>query len=92
MRQVATVNAWKWIHEALITEMEDRSINDDWVQRERIAVVVAANQWAEIQGLPGRVSLNDVERVEPRAMGHVDYARKLALEVAELLAGDKDAS
>jgi hypothetical protein len=42
------------------------------------------NQWAGAHGYR-TVTIHDVERVEGRAVGHVDYASKLALYVAELV-------
>lgn len=61
----------------------------DWIERERTTVAVAANEWATSHG--GRtVTVEDVERVEVLAVGHVDYARKLALYVAELTCAGVD--
>lgn len=72
---------------ALSAEMDKRSKSDglDWIDNERTAVAVAANQWAASHGRNATVTTADVERVEVRAVGHVDYARKLALYVAELV-------
>ena len=56
-----------------------------WTAGEHMAVAVAANTWAEANGLRNRVTVADVERVETMALGHIDYGRKLALYVAELL-------
>ena len=57
----------------------------EWVELERVELAVAANQWAEAHGLPTRVTRDDIERFETTALGHVDYASKLCLYVAELL-------
>ena len=59
-----------------------------WIEDERLAITNAANDWATAHGLP-TVTVNDVERIEHMAMGHVDYATKLALYVAELVYGMK---
>lgn len=77
----------EFIFDALVRKMQERSDRrvDAWVRAERMAVAVAANRWAEAHGMGRRVTVDDVERVETMAMGHVDYARKLALYVAELL-------
>lgn len=58
-----------------------------WVESERMAVAVAANQWAEAHGIARRVTVEHVESVESMAMGHVDYASKLALYVSDLVLG-----
>jgi hypothetical protein len=57
----------------------------EWIEAERFAVAVAANQWATAHPPAYTVSVEDVERVEQLAVGHVDYASKLALYVAELV-------
>lgn len=74
-----------YIYEALVRAMDDRANHVDWVERERMAVVVAANEWATAHPSSRTVSVMDVERVEVLAVGHVDYATKLALYVAELV-------
>src|SRR6266704_5262302 len=75
-----------FILSALIETMEDRSrIGVDWVTNERNAVAVAANKWAEAHGSERRITVEDVERIEGNAIGHVDYASKLALYVAEFI-------
>lgn len=73
------------IHTALLDEMRHRTQQPDWINRERAAVADAANRWAQQHQLDRAVSVADVERVETGAIGHVDYARKLAWYVAELL-------
>lgn len=77
----------EFIKAALVDEMAKRSQAKDleWVDNERLAVALAANRWASAHGISARVSVHDVERVEPRAVGHVDYASKLSLYVADLL-------
>jgi hypothetical protein len=76
----------EYIHADLVEEMgqraKDRTL--DWIERERFAVVEAANRWALAFGYP-TVTMTDVERVEQMAVGHVDYATKLPLYVAELV-------
>lgn len=71
---------------ALKDAMGERRGREDWVEFERQAVAMAANEWAQAHGYERRVTVDDVERIEVRAVGHVDYARKLALYVAEFVA------
>lgn len=75
------------ILEALLDEMKRRSRNPNtWETRERTAVVIAANKYAYKHKLKG-VTTDDVLDVERLAVGHTDYALKLALYVAELIHG-----
>ncbi len=69
---------------ALCAAAEDRSASD-WVERERVVVATSANAWAQAHGYPQRVTVDDVERIEVQAVGHVDYASKLALYIAEFV-------
>ena len=70
-----------------------REYNDHgWVVNERKAMAIAANNFAAAHGISRRITVDDVERVEQRAVGHVDYASKVSLYVAELLVlGSSDA-
>ena len=70
------------IHQALVKQMTHRRTDKRWVETERMAVALEANKWATAHGWR-TVTVDDVERVEVRAVGHVDYATKLALYVAE---------
>jgi predicted regulator of amino acid metabolism with ACT domain len=70
--------------EALIATAADRSA-PNCEERERAAVCIAANQWAEAHGINRRVTVSAVERVEHQALGHSDYMSKLALYVAEAI-------
>lgn len=63
---------------------------DDWVEFERLTITVAANAWAVAHGSTDTITVADVERVEGLAMGHSDYASKLALYVAELIHGVRE--
>lgn len=76
-----------YILEALTREMAKRGEVADlsWIEREREAVAVAANQWSEAHGFTKRVTVADVKRVETSAIGHSDYGSKLALYVAEII-------
>lgn len=70
---------------ALRDEMDKRptlASNLNWVDKERWAVVIAANDWAQANGY-GSIAPNDVRHLESLALGHVDYAMKLSLYVAE---------
>lgn len=73
------------IHRALTDEMAHRGADLTWVDRERYAVADAATRWAEAHDIGRVVTVEDVERVEVRAVGRVDYASKLSLYVAELV-------
>lgn len=76
------------IYAALVAEMARRNgVGLDWIDAERFVVAEAANGWAQAHGIDRLVTVDDVERIEVRAVGHVDYARKLALYVAEYLLG-----
>jgi len=78
------IQCHRFILQGLIDEMEHRSNLDGWVERERLAVIIAANKWALAHGL-NTVTVEQVEAIEHLAIGHVDYASKLALYVAELV-------
>lgn len=70
---------------ALQDEMTRRGNDLTWIDREREAVAAATNAWAEANGFSARVTVADVERIEVRAVGHSDYASKLALYMAETI-------
>lgn len=73
---------------ALTKEMNKRErIRHGWIERERLAVTVAANQWAEAHGIARRITVDTVKYHEDRCVGHIDYASKLALYVAEDILG-----
>lgn len=75
-----------YVLDALTKQMVYRSRHpDDWEQGERLAVAVAANEWAVAHGFERRITVADIEHVEGNAVGHSDYASKLALYVAETL-------
>lgn len=63
-----------------------RSTDPHWEANERVTVAGAANDWALAHGLT-TVTVDDVERIEHLAVGHVDYMPKLALYVAEMVYG-----
>lgn len=69
----------------LRSTMLNRANDPDWIASERFAVAQAANDWASCHGIDRRITVYDVERIEGGAMGHVDYASKLCLYVAELV-------
>lgn len=75
---------------ALAKVMDMRHQNQDtWIEDERLAITIAANLWAKAHALPATLSVADVEEVEQLAVGHVDYARKLALYVTEMIYGHR---
>ena len=69
------------VGDALAAAQQDRSA-PDWVERERQVVADEVNRWAISHGWR-TITVADVERVEPMAMGHIDYTRKLALYACE---------
>lgn len=56
---------------------------DEWITAEREAVASAANTIASAYGHPGAMTVDRVAVLEVTCVGHVDYATKLALLVAE---------
>lgn len=61
----------------------------EWIEVELEAVTIAANGWATAHGL-NTITIDDVRRIDQTAMGHVDWAYKLCLRVAELVCfGDR---
>lgn len=78
-------NGYRHILAALTAEMKHRREHDDWIERERLAVVIAANEWAQARAITRRISMREAEMLEMRAIGHSDYASKYALHVAEWL-------
>jgi hypothetical protein len=75
---------------ALIEAMGERHTSPDWIRNERLAVTIAANRWAQAHGYDRHVTVADVEHLEGNAVGHYDYARKLALYVAEFVVAPDD--
>lgn len=89
---MSTTDTWiacaDYIRAALIREMDKRKSNPDgWIEAERQAVAMAANEWALAHGRPAATTVDDVERLEVTALGHVDYGRKLSLRIAEHVLG-----
>lgn len=82
---VAIGDCRQYVLGALTKQMEYRPHALDWVVGERLAVAVAANEWAQAHGYERRITVADVERIEGNAVGHIDYASKLALYVAEFI-------
>lgn len=72
-----------YVLEALMVAADERRSREDWVEFERKAVAIAANEWAGVHDYLIRTTVQDVERLEIHAVGHVDYMRKLSLYVAE---------
>lgn len=71
---------------ALVAEMGKRNNCPglEWIDNEREAIVDSAHAWALPRFLH-YVTVDEVEAVESLACGHVDYAQKFALYVAELI-------
>ena len=81
-----------YILNALIQTMDKRSHSDSWIEDERLTVACSASEWAQAHGYAQRVTVDDVERIETSAVGHIDYAAKLALYVAEFVVYAKEIS
>ena len=58
---------------------------NEWVAEERRNWAAAANTVANEYGVPGRVTVADVEATEPLTVGHFDYQSKTALHLWELI-------
>lgn len=88
-RDVRTVNDHRSCREDVLAALNAAAAhrgNDlSWIDHEREVVATAANVWAMLHNYPNRVTVDDVERVERGAVGHYDYASKLALYVADLI-------
>lgn len=76
-----------YILHALSEEQAKRKFRQyaDWIECERLAVTIAANEWAVSHAPLRTVTEAEVEAVEAVAVGHVDYSRKWALYVTELV-------
>lgn len=68
---------------SLVAAASSRGDDLAWIERERFVVANAANEWTQAHGYDRLVTVEDVERLEVTAVGHVDYGAKLALYVAE---------
>lgn len=73
------------VYQELVNQMRHRHERDDWEMQERASMAMAARLWAYEHGGNSEVFAADIERIEHRAMGHIDYASKIALYVAELV-------
>lgn len=86
-KQVRLIECRDVIHAALLTEMDSRGQDPDvWILAEQDAMVSAANRWAAVNGQRA-VTLKQVQQVDRYAAGHIDYAMKVALYVAECVMG-----
>lgn len=61
---------------------DERTV-DEWIAAEREAVATAANQHAAAYGYPATMTVERVAHLEVTCVGHVDYADKLGMLVAE---------
>lgn len=73
---------------ALVEAARDR--RDGWAEHERDAMVIAANYYALSNPGLTTITADDIERIEGLAVGHVDYADKIALYVAEMVHGVRE--
>lgn len=72
---------------ALSAEMALRHrFPETWIENERVALLTTANRVAMLAGRPP-LTLAEIERIEPLAIGHVDYFQKMCLYVAKLVYG-----
>lgn len=78
-----------FIHDAFQLEADNRSWNEDWEAAERLAMAKAANDWAAAHGL-NKVTVHQIEDIEHLAVGHIDYATKIALYIAEMVYGVRE--
>lgn len=76
----------QYVYKALVEAMRFRDLSDQtWITTERAVVAEAASRWAKTHVYPHGVTPEDVKRIEGVAVGHTDYAAKLALYVAEFV-------
>jgi len=79
----------QWCQETLLaalTKQTDRRGEYDdlqWIRAELEVVADAANRWCRNHGIDRTYAWRDIEQIERPALGHVDWARKLCLYVAE---------
>lgn len=80
------------LRKVLAKQCKKRSEYKDagWIEDELLAVTSAANVWAEAHDLPRRVTMETVRRIDRSASGHIDWASKLCLRVAESLYYGRD--
>ena len=81
-----TMEPARSIYDALIAEAEHRPgrVCEEWINAERAAVWKVARRMAELRGL--RIpTLEEIERAERTAIGHVDYAAKVAYAVSDTM-------
>ena len=75
----------KFLEELKVVQNQRRGVPSEvWVPREREFMLNLINTARSEEGRPP-VAIEDVERVETFAMGHVDYTSKFALYCAELV-------
>lgn len=79
----ALLSCKQHVENALSEAAQHRDKNLAWIEREREVMAIAANEWALAHGYPPSITVDVVERVEGPAVGHIDYASKMALYVAE---------
>lgn len=77
----------KYLQDKLSKTAKQRHRHDNWVEREQQAVTDSANRWARKHGLKVAVTFEQVVDLEVCAVGHIDYASKFCLYVAEYLYG-----
>ncbi|WP_186151552.1 hypothetical protein [Burkholderia gladioli] len=75
------------IHDALVRDTSKRNecMPEEWLRSERQAVLQAAIAQASLLGLRPP-SLDDVERAERLAVGHMDYAANRVSCIADAMA------
>lgn len=86
-RHAEMLRCQQFLLDRLRRQMRRRPEHDDWIERERLTLAIAAHQWGTAHGLAKAITVAEVERLEQPAVGHVDYAEKVCLYVAEFMYG-----
>lgn len=72
------------IYESFQKEAKNRGRNEDWIERERLAVFNCAKNYCELNGLI-YPSLKEIEEAENYAMGSADYGSKWAYKIYDII-------
>lgn len=78
----------KSLYDLILTRCSEERTDLHWVHHLRLSVFRAAREYAQQHGLT-YPTLEQVGRCESLALGHVDYAAKWAMYVAEQIKGVK---
>lgn len=75
------------IYDAFQEEAKKRKDHKDWIERERQRVWTTARDCAQMYGLKV-LTIEEIQRAENLACGHVDYGAKWSYGVVALMKGD----